>query len=136
LCVDYRALNKVTIKNRYAIPRGEELFDRLQGASIFSKIDLESGYWQIRVAEDDVHKTAFRTRYGHSQFCNMPFGLTNAPATFQAAMNNMFSTYLDEFVVIFLDEFLNLFKRPFQTCPTPNGRFGNLAKTWIFCMST
>jgi hypothetical protein len=78
--VDYRALNKITIKNRYVIPRVEELFDRLQGASIFFKIDLESGYWQIKVAEEDVHKRAFQTRYGHNQFCVMPFGLTNAPA--------------------------------------------------------
>jgi hypothetical protein len=94
-CVDYWALNKITIKNRYAIPQAEELFDRLQGASIISKIDLESGYWQIRVAEEDVHKTAFRTRYGHYQFRVMPFGLTNAPASIQAAMNNMFNKYLD-----------------------------------------
>jgi hypothetical protein len=111
-CVDYRALNKITIKKRYAIPRAEELFDRLQGASIFSKIDLESGYWQIRVAEDDVHKTAYRTRYGHYQFRVMPFGLTNAPATFQASINNMFNKYLDEFAIIFVDDILIFSKDP------------------------
>jgi hypothetical protein len=111
-CVDNRALNKITFKNRYAIPRAEELFDRLQGASIFSKTYLESGYWQIRVAEEAVHKTAFRTRYGHYQFHIMPFGLTNAPENFQAAMNNMFNKFLDEFVVIFLDDILIFSKDP------------------------
>jgi hypothetical protein len=110
--VNYWALNQITIKNRYAIPRAEELFDSLQGASIFSKIDLESGNWQIRVAEEDVHKTAFRTCYGHYQFRVMPFGLTNAPATFQAAMNNMFNKYLDEFAVVFLDDILIFSKDP------------------------
>jgi hypothetical protein len=111
-CINYRALNKITIKNRYAIPWAKELFDRLQGASIFSKVELESGYWQIRVAEEDVYKTAFRTRYGHYQCHIMPFGLTNAPASFQAAMNNMFNEYLDEFVVIFLDDILIFSKDP------------------------
>jgi hypothetical protein len=111
-CVDYWARNKITIKNRYAIPRVEELFDRLQRASIFSNIDLESGYWQIRVAEEDVHKTAFRSRYGHYQFCFIPFGLTNAPASLQAAMNKMFDKYLDEFVLIFLDDILIFSKDP------------------------
>ncbi len=113
-CVDFRTLNKQTIKNRYAIPRAEELFDRLQGASVFSKIDLESGYWQIRVAKDDVPKTAFRTRYGHYQFKVMPFGLTNAPASFQSAMNNIFRPYLDDFVVVFLDDILVFSKDPTQ----------------------
>jgi hypothetical protein len=111
-CVDYRALNKQTVKNRYALPRIEELFDRLQGAQMFSKIDLESGYWQIRIAGQDVPKTAFRTRYGHYEFKVMPFGLTSAPATFQAAMNDLFRKYLDEFVVVFLDDILVYSKDP------------------------
>jgi hypothetical protein len=111
-CVDYRALNKQTVKNRYALPRIEELFDRLQGAKVFSKIDLESGYWQIRIAKEDVPKTAFRTRYGHYEFKVMPFGLTSAPATFQAAMNDIFRQYLDEFIVVFLDDILIYSKDP------------------------
>ena len=111
-CVDYRALNKLTIKNRYALPRTEELFDRLQGAKVFSKIDLESGYWQVRIAEQDVPKTAFRTRYGHYEFKVMPFGLTNAPAAFQGAMNDLFRAYLDDFVVVFLDDILVYSKDP------------------------
>jgi hypothetical protein len=105
-CVDFRALNKQTIKNRYVMPRAEELFDRLQGARVHSKIDLESGYWQICVAKEGVPKTALRTCYGHYQFKVMPFGLTNAPATFQSAMNNIFRPYLDEFVVVFQDDIL------------------------------
>ena len=111
-CVDYRALNKLTIKNRYALPRTEELFDRLQGAKVFSKIDLESGYWQVRIAKGDVPKTAFRTCYGHYEFKVMPFGLTNAPAAFQGAMNDLFREYLDDFVVVFLDDILVYSKDP------------------------
>ncbi|GJS54300.1 reverse transcriptase domain-containing protein [Tanacetum coccineum] len=106
MCIDYKELNKLTVKNRYPLPRIDDLFDQLQGSQFFSKIDLRSGYHQLRVHKDDIPKTAFRTRYGHFEFTVMPFGLTNAPAIFMDFMNRVCRPYLDKFVIVFIDNIL------------------------------
>ena len=104
MCVDYRSLNEVTIKNKYPLPRIDDLFDQLRGTCVFSKIDLRSGYHQLKIRNSDIPKTSFTTRYG--LYTVMSFGLTNAPAYFMYMMNKVFMEYLDKFVVVFIDDIL------------------------------
>ncbi|GJT60303.1 putative reverse transcriptase domain-containing protein [Tanacetum coccineum] len=106
MCIDYRELNKLTMKNRYLLPRIDDLFDQLQGSSVYSKIDLRSGYHQLRVSKKDIMNTAFRTRYGHYEFQVMPFGLTNTPVVFMDLMNRVCKPYLDKFMIVFIEDIL------------------------------
>jgi hypothetical protein len=106
MCVDYRSLNEVTIKNKYPLPQIEDLFDQVRGAKVFSKIDLRYGYHQLKIRIEDIPKAAFTSRYGLYEFTVMSFGLTNAPAYFMYLMNKVFMEYLDKFVVVFIDDIL------------------------------
>ena len=105
-CAYYRQLNKFTVKNKYSLPRIDDLMDQLRGASVFSKIDLWLGYHQIKVKAEDIQKIAFRTRYNHYEYQVMPFGVINAPAIFMDYMNRIFHPFLDQFVVVFIDDIL------------------------------
>ncbi|GKB76455.1 putative reverse transcriptase domain-containing protein, partial [Tanacetum coccineum] len=106
MCIDYREQNKLTVKNRYPLSRIDDLFDQLQGSRVYSKIDMRSGYHQLRVHEEDIPKTTFRTRYGHYEFQVMPFGLTNAPTIFMDLMNRVCKSYMDRIVIVFIDDIL------------------------------
>lgn len=106
MCIDYRKINRTTIKNKYPLPRIDDFFDQLRASKWFSKINLRSGYHKMRVRDEDVPKTVFRTRYGHFEFVAIPFGLTNALAVFMDLMNRVFKSYLDRFVIVFIDDIL------------------------------
>jgi len=108
-CVNYRELNRVTVKNKYPLPRFNDLFDQLASVAIFCSIDLWLGYHQLKIKKEDVPKTVFSTRYGHYEFLALPFGLTNAPTFFMDFMNRVFKPYLDKFVVVFIDNILVYF---------------------------
>ena len=102
LCIDYRELNRVIVRNKYPFPRIDDLFDQLQRAQVFSKIDLRSRYHQLKIKGKDIPKTSFRTRYGHYEFLVTPFELTNAPIAFMDLMNRVFHEYLDRFIIVFV----------------------------------
>jgi hypothetical protein len=106
LCIDYHQMNKATIKNQYPLVRIDDLFDQMKGATVFSKIDLQSGYHELWIKEDGIPKTTFKTRFGHYEFTIFPFGLTNAPGVFMSLMNGVFREYLDKFIQVFIDNIL------------------------------
>jgi hypothetical protein len=141
LCIDYRDLNHAIVKNRYLMPWIDDLFDQNKGATVFSKINLLSGYHQLRIKEGNIPKTVFRTRFGHYEFFVVPFGLTNAPTVFMSLINNLFQKYLDHFVQVFLDDILICSKnerehekhlRVVLSCLREKKLFGKLSKCSFF----
>ena len=122
----------MTVKNKYLLPRIDDLFDQLKGAGVFSKIDLHSRYHQLRIKDADVNKMAFRKRYGHYKFLVMPFGLTNAPAAFMDLMNCVFRLFLDRFVVVFIDDIL-VYSKDREYHDTPSASVRNLEKGTVVC---
>jgi hypothetical protein len=133
MCLDYRALNKGTIKDKNPIPRVDEIFDRLQGAKHFTTLDLRSGYYQIKVREQDIPKTCIRTRYGSFEFLVMPFGVTNAPSVFQALMNTIFRDLADVYVMCYLDDILVYSKDPAEHKQHVQEVLRRLRQEKLFC---
>ncbi|GKF39578.1 putative reverse transcriptase domain-containing protein [Tanacetum coccineum] len=133
MCIDYQELNKLTVKNHYPLPRIDDLFDQLQGSSVYSKIDLRSGYHQLRVLEEEIPKTAFKTRYGHYEFQVMPFGLTNAPAVFMDLMNRVCKPYLDKFIIVFIDDIFDLFQEQARTRRASEDNIGVVEERGVVC---
>jgi hypothetical protein len=133
LCVDYRALNKLTVKNTHPLPRIDEMFEQLHGAKLFTKLDLASGYHQVRMAPEDIEKTAFKTKYGLYEYVVMPFGLTNAPSTFQHLMNNVLHPYVDRFVMVYLDDILIYSNTPEKHAEHLRLVLSALRKAQLYC---
>jgi len=130
MCIDYHQLNKLTVNNKYQLPQIDDMFDQVRGESIFSKIDLSTGYHQLRIKDEYVHKTSFRTRYGHYEFILLPFGLTNSPKTFMGLINNVLHRYIDRFVLVFIDGIL-VYSKKEEACKVLGAVFTLISYTFF-----